>query len=379
MGLTALLRARLSPRARRVPEGRPAPSRGRSTRPTPSIWGPFHFWLEALLRAGWRPRLKAELDEHERQALRTRRAGALGQLGGDRVLPRAVRVRAARPSRSSSQAVRRGARERAAGPRRGLGVLVVVAGPVGRHADLLRAPRSRRRSTSPIPRSPTVWAEAGVTNRQLNRELARFGLCMPWNVVLENVRVAGIASTGTHGTGKATATVGDLVEAFEVVDAEGRLRVLSEETVGAEVMSAARLGLGLFGVIARVRLRVVPHPPRAPDRPAPPRAPGARPSSPSSSPPTTRWSSTGSPSTATCGCAPSTAPTRRARSTATASGSGRRTSSRTRWLVVFFEARRRASRPASRRPSCASACACSRSARASSTCPSRTTTTTGSR
>ena len=97
-----------------------------------------------------------------------------------------------------------------------------------------------------------------MTNRQLNRELERFGLCMPWNVVLENVRVAGIASTGTHGTGKTTATVGDLVEAFEVVDAEGRLRVLSEETVGAEVMSAARLGLGLFGVIARVRLRVVP-------------------------------------------------------------------------------------------------------------------------
>src|SRR5262249_17468840 len=52
--------------------------------------------------------------------------------------------------------------------------------------------------------------------------------------------------------------VGDLVEAFEVVDAEGRLRVLSEETVGAEVMSAARLGLGLFGVIARIKLRVVP-------------------------------------------------------------------------------------------------------------------------
>jgi hypothetical protein len=81
---------------------------------------------------------------------------------------------------------------------------------------------------------------------------------MPWNVVLETVRVAGIASTGTHGTGKATSTIGDLVEAFEVVDSTGRLRVLSEETIGAEAMSAARLGLGLFGVIARIKLRVVP-------------------------------------------------------------------------------------------------------------------------
>jgi L-gulonolactone oxidase len=103
-----------------------------------------------------------------------------------------------------------------------------------------------------------VWVEAGVTNRQLNRELDRFGLCMPWNVVLETVRVVAVASTGTHGTGRTTATVGDLVEAFEVIDAEGRLRVLSEETVGPEVMSAARINLGLFGVIARVRLRLSP-------------------------------------------------------------------------------------------------------------------------
>jgi hypothetical protein len=108
------------------------------------------------------------------------------------------------------------------------------------------------------PARPAVWAEAGVTNRQLNHELERAGLCMPWNVVLETVRVAGIVSTGTHGTGKDTATVGDLVDALEIVDAEGRIRLLSEATVGAEVMSAARLGLGLFGVIARVKLRVVP-------------------------------------------------------------------------------------------------------------------------
>jgi hypothetical protein len=36
------------------------------------LFGPFHFWLEGLLHAGWRPRLKAELDLHERQTLRGR-------------------------------------------------------------------------------------------------------------------------------------------------------------------------------------------------------------------------------------------------------------------------------------------------------------------
>jgi hypothetical protein len=38
-----------------------------------AIFGPFHFWLEGLLHAGWRPRLKAQLDEHERQALCSQR------------------------------------------------------------------------------------------------------------------------------------------------------------------------------------------------------------------------------------------------------------------------------------------------------------------
>jgi FAD/FMN-containing dehydrogenase len=104
----------------------------------------------------------------------------------------------------------------------------------------------------------TAWVECGTTNRQLNAALAGAGLQMPWNVVLENVRVAGVVSVGTHGSGRGTATLGDLVEAFDVIDAAGERRILSEETIGAEGMAAARLGLGLFGVIARVLLRVEP-------------------------------------------------------------------------------------------------------------------------
>ena len=220
------------------------------------IWGPFHFWLERLLHAGYRPRLKAHLDEHERRALRTRLqvpwvnwAGIASCRAQFVCTPQTVEdlVGAVVEAHARGQRVR-----------------VVASGfswssLVPSDDTLIFCERLDRVTVDRSdPARPAVWAEAGVTNRQLNRELARSGLCMPWNVVLENVRVAGIASTGTHGTGKLTATVGDLVEAFEVVDCEGRLRVLSEATVGAEVMSAARLGLGLFGVIARVRLRVVP-------------------------------------------------------------------------------------------------------------------------
>jgi L-gulono-1,4-lactone dehydrogenase len=219
-------------------------------------WGVFHFWLDGLLRAGWRPRLKVELDEHERRALREREHVPWDNWA--KLAPcRAEYVRTPRTVEELGEAVLEA-------HARGQRVRVVASGfswssLVPSSETLIFCERLDRVMVDVSdPERPVVWTEAGVTNRQLNRELARFGLCMPWNVVLENVRVAGIASTGTHGSGRTTATVGDLVEAFEVFDSEGRFRVLSEETVGAEIMSAARLGLGAFGVIARIKLRVVP-------------------------------------------------------------------------------------------------------------------------
>jgi hypothetical protein len=220
------------------------------------LWGPFHFWLLALVHVGWRPQLKTELDEAERAALRVREhvpwsnwAKLTGCQAKVVYTPLTIDdlVLAVRDARA-----------------RGLRLRVVASGfswtaLVPSDDALIFCERLDRiviDTSNPV--GPFVWAEAGVTNRQLNHELERWGLCMPWNVVLESVRVAGIVSTGTHGTGKVTSTVGDLVEALEVVDSEGNLKVLSEETVGPEVMSAARLGLGLFGVIARVRLRVAP-------------------------------------------------------------------------------------------------------------------------
>jgi hypothetical protein len=220
------------------------------------IWGPFHFWLIALLHAGWRPRLKAAMDEEERQVLRLREQ--VPWVNWAKLASCRAKFVCA-PANATELA--EGVRE---ARRRGLRVRVVASGfswssVVPSDDALIFCERLDGITVDTSdPARPTVWAEAGVTNRQLNRELERAGLCMPWNVVLETVRVAGIVSTGTHGTGKKSSTVGDLVEAFEVVDSEGELRVLSEETVGAEIMSAARLGLGLFGVIARVKLRVVP-------------------------------------------------------------------------------------------------------------------------
>src|SRR5262249_61196526 len=93
------------------------------------------------------------------------------------------------------------------------------------------------------PERPTVWVEPGVTNRELNAALARHDLTLPYNVVLETVRVGGIVSLGTHGSGQHTATLGDLIEAVEVITATGERRLLSKSTVGAETSQTLRRGL----------------------------------------------------------------------------------------------------------------------------------------
>jgi FAD/FMN-containing dehydrogenase len=220
------------------------------------IWGPFHFWLEGLLHAGYRPALRAQLDARERAATLRRELVPWRNWGGTAACqPKIVCV----PQTVDDlvEAVRDAA---AAGHRvRVLGSGFTWSAFVPSEDVLIFCERLERIEVDASdPEAPCVWAEAGVTNRQLNAALAEHGLAVPWNVVLECVRVAGIVSVGTHGSGRDTATMGDLVEALEVVTSEGELRVLSEATVGAEAMAAARLGLGMFGAIARVKLRVVP-------------------------------------------------------------------------------------------------------------------------
>lgn len=105
---------------------------------------------------------------------------------------------------------------------------------------------------------PLLVAEAGATNRQINDVLEQHGLTLPFNVVLESVRIGGLVATGSHGSGWDTPTLSDLVEAIEVVNAAGDVVCYRVTTHGPAIMSAARLSLGLFGIIYRVYLRVEP-------------------------------------------------------------------------------------------------------------------------
>jgi hypothetical protein len=220
------------------------------------LWGPAYFWLCALLKRGYRPRLRQQLDAAERRRiLRQERVRWSNWSGNVQCRPQVVCVPQTIDDLSTivSDAFREGRKVRVvasgftwAGWVPTEGTLVFCERLNGVEIDLADAAR------------PAAWVECGTTNRELNRALAAAGFQVPWNVVLETVRVAGIVSVGTHGSGKETATMGDLIEALEVIDASGRRRILSVETIGAEGMSAARLGLGVFGIIARVRLRIEP-------------------------------------------------------------------------------------------------------------------------
>ena len=220
------------------------------------FWGPFHFWLCALLVRGYRPRLKAELDAAERRRiLRQERVAWSNWAGTAQCRPQVVCV--PQSLDDLQDIVREAARD---GRRlRVLGSGFTWSGWVPSEDTLVFCERlDRIEIDRSNPAQPAVWADCGATNRQLNAALAAADLQLPWNVVLETVRVAGIVSVGTHGSGKDTATMGDLVLALDVIDAAGNRRILSEETIGAEGMAAARVGFGIFGVIARVRLRVEP-------------------------------------------------------------------------------------------------------------------------
>lgn len=108
------------------------------------------------------------------------------------------------------------------------------------------------------PEGPRVRVESGASVAEVDAALQAVGLVIPTNVVLSSVRYGGLIATGCHGSGLNQPPLSDFVVAMEVVDGRGEIRTLSDETIGAEAMDAARLGFGLFGIIHSITLRAEP-------------------------------------------------------------------------------------------------------------------------
>ncbi len=103
----------------------------------------------------------------------------------------------------------------------------------------------------------TVTVEAGTPLKRLNVALAREGLSLTNMGDIMEQTVAGATSTGTHGTGRESASLAAQIRALELITADGRVLTCSEKE-NQEVFSAARIGLGALGVITAVTFAVEP-------------------------------------------------------------------------------------------------------------------------
>ncbi|MFD3534607.1 D-arabinono-1,4-lactone oxidase [Streptomyces sp. NPDC058664] len=103
----------------------------------------------------------------------------------------------------------------------------------------------------------TVTVESGTPLKRLNVALAREGLSLTNMGDIMEQTVAGAVSTGTHGTGRESASVAAQIRELELVTASGDLLTCSEKE-NPEVFAAARIGLGALGVITAITFAVEP-------------------------------------------------------------------------------------------------------------------------
>ena len=114
-----------------------------------------------------------------------------------------------------------------------------------------------------------VTLGAGTNLHQLPALLKPLGLALQNMGDIDAQTIAGAISTGTHGTGAAFGGLATQVVAMTLVTAEGSILRISP-TENADLLPAARVGLGALGVVVDVTLRCVPHfMMRAVERPEP--------------------------------------------------------------------------------------------------------------
>ncbi|MEV6841160.1 D-arabinono-1,4-lactone oxidase [Streptomyces sp. NPDC051133] len=103
----------------------------------------------------------------------------------------------------------------------------------------------------------TVTVEAGTPLKRLNAALAREGLSLTNMGDIMEQTVSGATSTGTHGTGRASASIAAQIKGLELVTADGSVLTCSEKE-NPEVFAAARIGLGALGVVTAITFAVEP-------------------------------------------------------------------------------------------------------------------------
>lgn len=101
-----------------------------------------------------------------------------------------------------------------------------------------------------------VTVRAGTRLYQLGTALHENGLAQVNLGDINQQSIAGAVSTGTHGTGADLQTIATQIAALKLVNGRGELITIDESD--PDMLNAARISLGMLGIIVEVTLRVVP-------------------------------------------------------------------------------------------------------------------------
>ncbi|WP_344792221.1 D-arabinono-1,4-lactone oxidase [Gryllotalpicola daejeonensis] len=105
--------------------------------------------------------------------------------------------------------------------------------------------------------SGRVTLAAGTRLWQLPKLLAPYGLALQNMGDIDRQTIAGATSTGTHGTGGSFGGLATQITGLTLVTGAGELLRISE-TENAELLPAARIGLGALGIVVDVTIQCVP-------------------------------------------------------------------------------------------------------------------------
>jgi FAD-linked oxidoreductase len=130
-----------------------------------------------------------------------------------------------------------------------------IAATDGVHVRLDQMIGPVRTEVDPQSGRASATVAAGTPLRVFNSELARLGLGLANMGDIDVQTVSGAVATGTHGSGRKSASLSALVVGLEIVLPDGSL-VRCSADAEPDLFQAARLGLGVLGIVTSLTFGV---------------------------------------------------------------------------------------------------------------------------
>ena len=102
-----------------------------------------------------------------------------------------------------------------------------------------------------------VTVEAGITSHDLDQYLTKHGYCLQNLPSINTPTIAGMISTGSHGSSAYHGLVSSQIVNITLINGEGELVFVDPETQ-PDLFRAMLLSLGQIGIIVKLTIRVVP-------------------------------------------------------------------------------------------------------------------------